>query len=59
MTVSEVEQILGKPEGMQIDSLSNNTMYYYYFTKSKSGLRSDLPTVIFDSTKIVKYSSYN
>jgi len=58
MKKEEVEKILGYPDRRDIDSSSNNTLYYYYFTKNKSALRSTLPTVIFDSSGVVKFSTY-
>lgn len=58
MTKSEVEDILGAPDRSDVDSSSDNSLYFYYFTKNKSGMRSELPTVIFDSTGVVKFATY-
>ena len=59
MTIKDVKEILGNPDWVEVDSSSNNEMYYYYFTENKSVMRSDLPTVIFDSSGVVTFSSYN
>jgi len=59
MTVKDVKEVLGKPDWVEVDSSSNNVMYYYYFTENKSPMRSDLPTVVFDSSGAVTFSSYN
>lgn len=58
MSKNEVENILGKADNESVDSSSNNTLYRYYFTKNKSGMRSSYPVVIFDSLGKVKFSSY-
>ncbi|HRP89867.1 MAG TPA: outer membrane protein assembly factor BamE [Edaphocola sp.] len=57
MTKEEVIEILGTPDNT-IPSSSEKDVYYYFFTESKSGLRSEMPYVLFDSTGRVKFSTY-
>lgn len=56
MRKSEVEMIIGKPDYM--NPSSDRDCYYYYFTKNKSRMRSEMPLVLFDSTGVVKFSTY-
>ena len=58
MTIKDVKEILGNPDWVEVDSSSNNDTYYYYFTENKSALRSTMPAVLFDSTGVVKFSTY-
>jgi len=57
MTIIDVTEILGEPDAITPSS-SDNDYYYYYFTKNKSGMRSMMPFVLFDSTGLVKLSTY-
>lgn len=57
MTQEEVVQILGKPDSI-VPSSSDKDIYQYYFTKSKSSMRSEMPYVLFDSMNKVKFSTY-
>lgn len=54
MSEKEVEQILGMPDCIDTGA---EFFYYYYFTKSKSGMRSQMPVVWFDSNKIVVFNT--
>lgn len=58
MNKEAVIEILGEPDYFEVDSISNNAIYFYYFTRNKSGMRSAMPTVLFDSTGLVKFSTY-
>lgn len=57
MNKEAVIEILGEPDAITPSS-SDNDYYYYYFTKNKSGMRSTMPYVLFDSTGLVKFSTY-
>ena len=54
----EVVKILGKPDYTQIDSLSNNSIYYFYYSKNMSVTKSEIPFVLFDSSKKVRLAIY-
>ncbi len=57
MTTNQVGSILGQPDAISID-LSNGHSTYHYFTKNKSGMRSEMPIVIFDSMGRVVFATY-
>ena len=56
MTIDEVKAILGVPD--YINPSSDSGRFYYFFTENKSGMRSEMPFVKFDSTGVVEYSGY-
>lgn len=58
MTTNEVIEILGKPDDTTYSAVDSSEFCFYFFTKNKSGLRSSLPDVCFDSSKTVKSVEY-
>jgi SmpA / OmlA family/Leucine rich repeat len=56
MKKEEVINILGSPNNIQTDS-ANNSIYFYYSTKSENMIKSKTPTVIFDTLGIVRFLS--
>ena len=58
MKKDDVISILGQPDNIDIDSTDNKTEYFYYSPKSEFEIHSEIPTVVFDSTGIVKFSTY-
>ena len=58
MTKDEVMGILGVPDTTTIGSGPEKNHYYYYFIASKNVMRSELPTVMFDSSNLVKFVTY-
>lgn len=58
MTKEEVIGILGKPDTISYSIVDSSEYEFSYFTKNKSGLRSTMPTVSFDSTNRVEFATY-
>jgi len=58
MTTNEVIDLLGKPDDTTYSAVDSSEFCFYFFTKNKSGLRSSLPDVCFDSSKTVKSVDY-
>lgn len=56
MNINEVTKILGEAD--YINKSSDSGQFYYFFTGNKSGMRSEMPFVKFDSTGVVEYSGY-
>jgi hypothetical protein len=58
MTKDAVIGILGKPDTITYSIVDSSELEFEYFTKNKSGLRSTIPTVGFDSTNRVTFATY-
>ncbi len=56
MSFTEVTTILGKAD--TVIKGSDSTYSSFYFTKSKSGMRSQMPVVTFDSVNKVIAATY-
>jgi len=57
MTEGEVIEILGKPDSVFYSP--DSSMEYEYFTKEYSGIgKSGMPTIVFDTNRMVKYSDF-
>jgi len=57
MPKDSVVRILGKPDNIGYN-LADSAYQYQYFTSSKSPMRSTMPTVCFDSSDTVTFSTY-
>lgn len=58
MTKEEVIGILGKPDTVSYSIVDSSEYEFTYFSKNKSGLRSTMPIVGFDSTNRVTFATY-
>ena len=58
MEAEAVYKILGRPDKVT-HNFDSTSIYAFFFTKNKSPLRAQDPTVVFDSLMRVKFSTYD